>query len=99
MTAVTLTLNAVIQFFHRTLAYDAVLSNYVLLQMEQQFRRYCRNSHILLIQALAVTLTLNVVNQCFRMTHRLVIMHHHAKSGLKKMIERFRRYFYFFDSS
>ena len=51
-----LILNAVIQFFYRTLwlmmqyyqtrdtrAYDAVLSNQVWLQTDQQFRRYIRN--------------------------------------------------------
>ena len=35
-------------FSHNTLAYNAVLSNQVWLQMDQQFRRYSRNSHILL---------------------------------------------------
>ena len=36
-------------FEQDTLAYDAVLSNHVWLQMEQQFRRYNRSSHILII--------------------------------------------------
>ena len=35
-----------------TPAYDAVLPKQVWLQRDQQFRRYSRNSHILLIQAL-----------------------------------------------
>ena len=48
-----------------TLAYDAVLSNQVWLETDQQLRRYNRNSHILIILAPAVTLTLNTVNQFF----------------------------------
>ena len=51
--AVTLTLNAVISFFPQdTPVYDAVLSNQVWLQTDQQFRRYNKNSHILIIKAL-----------------------------------------------
>ena len=47
---VTLTLNAVIHFFPQdTLAYNAVLSNRVWLQTDQQFGRYSRNSHMLII--------------------------------------------------
>ena len=41
-----------------TLVYDAMLSNQVWLQTGQQFRRHNRNSHILTIEALTVTLTL-----------------------------------------
>ena len=48
-------------FLQDTLAYDAVLSNQVWLLMDQQFGRYSRNSHILIILALAVTLTLKTV--------------------------------------
>ena len=36
-------------FQQDTLAYDAVLLNQVWLQTDQQFRRYNRNSHILII--------------------------------------------------
>ena len=43
--------------------YDAVLSNQVWLQTDQQFRRYSRSSHILIVLALAVTL--RIVNQFF----------------------------------
>ena len=42
-----------------------------------------KNSHILIIQALAVILTLKIVNQFFCRTHRLVIIHQHTKFGLK----------------
>ena len=64
-------------------AFDAVLSNKVWLQTNQQFRRHNRNSHIWIILALAVTLTTNTVNQFFYMTHWLIIMHHHTKFGKK----------------
>ena len=60
-------------------AYDVVvLSNQVWLQMDKQVRRYSENSEILIIKALALTLTLKIVNQFFRMTHRLMIIHHHT---------------------
>ena len=50
ITAVALTLNAVIHFFPQdTPAYDAVLSKQVWLQTDQQFRWYSRNGHILII--------------------------------------------------
>ena len=52
-------------FPQNTLAYDAVLSNKVWLQTDQQFRRYIRSSHILIIWALAVILTLKTVNKIF----------------------------------
>ena len=42
-------------FPQNTPTYDAVLSNHVWLQTNQQFRRYSKNSHILIIYALAVT--------------------------------------------
>ena len=48
-----------------TLAYNAVLSNRVWLQADQQFGRCSRNSHILIKLALAVILTLTVVNFFF----------------------------------
>ena len=49
-------------------AYDSLLSNQVWLQTNQQSRRYNRNSHILIIQAVAVILTLDTVNKYFCMT-------------------------------
>ena len=70
-------------FPHDTLAYDAVLSNKVWLQIDQQFRRYSKNNHILIIQALTVTSILKIVNQSFRMTHCLMIIHHLTKFGKK----------------
>ena len=70
-------------FSQNTLAYDAVLSNQVWLQTDQQFRRHSENGQILLIKALAVTLTLKRVNQFFCMTHRLIIINHHTKSAIK----------------
>ena len=51
-----------------TRAYDAVLSNQIWLQTDQRFRRYNRNSNVLIIEPLAVTLTLNTVNQFLCMT-------------------------------
>ena len=59
-----------------TPAFDAVLSNQVWLQVGQQFIRYSKNSHILIIYVLAVTL--KVVNQFFCITHRFMIIHHHT---------------------
>ena len=88
--AVTLTLNAVIIFlsfffflYKTPPAYDAVLSNQVWLQIDQQFRKYSRNSHILIILALPVTMTLKTVNQFFCMTLWLMMLHHHTKFGNK----------------
>ena len=55
---VALTLNAVIQLFSQvTLAYDDVSSDQIWLSRNQQFRKYSRKSHILIIWAFAVTLT------------------------------------------
>ena len=45
----------------------AVLSNQVYLQMDQLFRRYSKNSHILIIKALAVILIYETANQFFCM--------------------------------
>ena len=44
--------------------------------MDQKFRRYSRNSHILIIYALTEDLSL---------TLRLMIIHHHNKFGYKKL--------------
>ena len=59
----------------------------------QQFRRYSKNSHILLIviEALAVTLTVKIINQFLFTTLRLMMIHHHTKFG-KEMVEWCRRY-------
>ena len=59
----TLTLNAVIQFFaQEALAYDSLSSDQVWLPKNQQFRGYSSQSHILIIWTLAVTLTLKTSN-------------------------------------
>ena len=82
--AVTLTLNAAIPFFQQdTLAYDAVLSNQVSLQINQQVRRHNRNSHIFIIWALAVTLTLTTVNKFFCMKLWPIMLHYHTRFGSK----------------
>ena len=57
-----------------TPAYDAVLSNKVWLQTDQQFRRCRRHSQ---------TLTLNTVNQFFCMTLSLMMLHNHTRFGDK----------------
>ena len=58
---VTFTLNAVIQFFSQDmLAYDDISSDQIRLQRNQQLKKYSRKSHILIIWALAVTLTLKI---------------------------------------
>ena len=63
--------------------YDAVLSNQVWWQTNQQFRRYNRYSHIFIIQALAVTLTFKKVNQFFCMTLWLMMLYNHTTFGNK----------------
>ena len=70
-------------FQQGTLAYDAVLSNQVWLQTDQQVRTYNRNSHILIIWALAVALTLNTVNPFFCTTLWLMMLHYHTRFGNK----------------
>ena len=47
-------------FSQDTLAYDDVSSDQVWLPRNQQFRKYSRKSHILIIWALTVTLTLKI---------------------------------------
>ena len=51
--------------------------------MDQQFRRYSKNSHILIICALALTFTFEDSESIFCMTHHLMITHHHTKFGKK----------------
>ena len=64
--------------------YDNVLSNQVWLQMYQQFKRSSRNSHILIIWALAVTFTLKIATTTTKlMTLWLMMLYHHTKSGNK----------------
>ena len=74
ITAVTLTINALIHIFHRTL--------WLMMQYDQtkfgckwtsSLVDIVRNSHILIIYTLAVTLTLKIVNQFFHMKHRLTV--------------------------
>ena len=68
----TLTLKTVFLFFLQdALTYDEVLSDQVWLPRNQQFRRYKRKSHyyILIKWALAVTLTLKIVNICLSAWH------------------------------
>ena len=82
--AVTLTLNALIHFFSQdTLASDDVSSDQVWLPRNQQFRKYSRKNHILVIWALVVTLTLNIAKKYFRMTFWLMTLHHHTKFSNK----------------
>ena len=52
-------------FPQNTPVYVAVLSNHVCLQTDQHFRKYSRNSHILIIKVITVTLTLKMVKQFF----------------------------------
>ena len=53
-------------FPHDALAYDNLSSDHVWLPKNQQFRRYSSQSNILIIWALAVTLTLKTANNfCF----------------------------------
>ena len=60
---VTLTLNAVNQFFSQdTLAYNDVSSDQVWIPRNQQFRKHSRKSYILIIWALAVTLLLKIAH-------------------------------------
>ena len=81
-------------FPHDTPAYNTLLSNQVWMQKDQQYRRYSKNGQVLIISALAVTLTLKIVNQIFRMTHCLMIIHHNTKFSKKIFfkVEWFRRY-------
>ena len=44
-----------------------------------------KTHHILIISALAVTLTLKTANQYFGMTLQLMIIHHHTKFGYKRL--------------
>ena len=57
-----------------TLAYDNVLWKQIWSQKDQQFRRYSRNCHILIMWTLGVTLTIY-------MTLQLMMMHHNTKFG------------------
>ena len=46
---------------------------------------FSRNSPVLIIQALTVTLTLKIVAQFFRTTLWLMMIHHHAKFAYKRL--------------
>ena len=52
-------------FSQDTVAYDDVSSDQVWLPKNQQFRRYSRKSHTLIICALTVTLILTIANNFF----------------------------------
>ena len=66
---------------HSNLWWWTFISSLVL--KEPQFRRCSTNSHILFISKPTVTLTLKLTNQSFRMTLRVIIMHHYAKFDCK----------------
>ena len=69
-------------FSQNTLAYDAVLSNQVRLQTNQQFRRCKGNSHILCYISPRCDLDIkNSEPPFFCMRHRLMIIHQHTKFG------------------
>ena len=70
-------------FSQDTLAYNVKSSDQVWLPRNQQFRKYSRKSHIWIIPALAVTLTLKTVNQSFCRHSGLTIIHHSTKFGHK----------------
>ena len=70
-------------FSQDTLAYYDVSSDQVWLLKNQQFRRQSRKSHILILSALTVTLTLKIANTFFHKTLWLMMLHHHTKSGNK----------------
>ena len=66
-------------FSEDTLAYDDVSSDQVWLLKNQQFRRYSKKSHILIIWALAVTLTLKIAHNF----SSAWLMVHHTRFGNK----------------
>ena len=71
-------------FFHRTLR--LMMSYYQTkfgCKRTNSLEDIVKNSHILSISALTVTLTLQMVNHFFRMTHCLIIIHLHTKFGKK----------------
>ena len=70
-------------FSQDTLAYDDVPSDQVWLPKNEQFRRYTWKSHILIVWALTVTLTLKIANIFFRMALWLIMLHCHTKFGDK----------------
>ena len=75
---VTLTLTAVISFC--TTLWFMIMYMYHqpgLVAKHPHFIKYSRNSHILTVLALAVTLALKI-NQSICMTFRLMMMHHHT---------------------
>ena len=82
----TLTGNPI--FPQDTPAYDAVLSNQVCSQTDQQFRRYSKNSHILIISP---------HNDLDTEDSEPIFVHDTSPHGtttpsLMKMVEQFRRY-------
>ena len=81
----TLNLNTMKQSFQKDgLPFDDKPSNKFWKQKDQQFRRCNRSSHISIISALRVTLTLNIATHFFGMTPQLMTMYHHARFGNKR---------------
>ena len=70
-------------FSQNTPAYDVTIK-LSLVAKHPQFRRYCRNRHTLIIQALSVTLTFKLAHQSFCLTLGLMMMHHHTKFDYKR---------------
>jgi len=64
-------------------AYDGLPSSWVWLQKSRW--RYSRNRYILITQAHTVTLTLKIESHFFRITFRLMVVHHNAKFGYKRL--------------
>ena len=65
-------------------AYEDIPSTQVWLQALQKYRRYSKNSHILNIKAIAVTLTLKTAKQFFCMTLHLMIIHTIQSFGYRR---------------
>ena len=70
-------------FSYYNLASDYVSSDQVWLPRTQQFRMYSRKSHILIIWALAVTLTLKIATTTKCRHDWLMMLYHHTKFGTK----------------
>ena len=76
----TLTLNlssVVVVFPQDTPAYDVILSSQVWLQTDQQFRRPCRNSHLLIVNPRWDLHIEDSEPVCLHDTP-LMIIHHHT---------------------
>ena len=67
-----------------TPASDHVPSNYIWLQVDQQFSRHGRNSHIWLYKFLTVTLILKIADSSSCVTLGLMMVYHNTKFGYKR---------------